>query len=113
MSDTTTNNTVCHWFEKDAQDAARFYPATFPDSEVTAIRNAPDDFPDGSQGTILSVESTVLGIPCMGVNGGPMFKQSEAVSSNEPCSTSHLNCVCGVDFERHHSSFEQNQSFSR
>ncbi len=80
MTDTKAKNTICLWFEKDAQDAARFYAATFPDSEVTAIRKAPDDFPDGREGQILSVEFTVCGIPCMGINGGPMFKQSEAFS---------------------------------
>ncbi len=80
MSDTNAKNTICLWFEKDAQEAARFYAATFPDSEVTAIHKAPGDFPDGKEGEILSVEFTVCGIPCMAINGGPMFRQSEAFS---------------------------------
>jgi predicted 3-demethylubiquinone-9 3-methyltransferase (glyoxalase superfamily) len=73
-------NTICLWFNKDAQDAARFYAATFPDSKVTAVREAPADFPGGKKGDVLTVEFTVLGIPCLGLNGGPVFKQSEAFS---------------------------------
>ena len=73
-------NTICLWFNKDAQDAARFYAATFPDSEVTAVRQAPGDFPGGKKGDVLTVEFTVLGIPCVGLNGGPEFPQSEAFS---------------------------------
>src|SRR5437879_3140293 len=73
-------NTICLWFEKDALEAARFYAATFPNSEVTAVHKAPGDFPGGKEGDILTVEFTVLGIPCVGLNGGPMFKHSEAFS---------------------------------
>ena len=73
-------NTICLWFDKDAEDAARFYAATFPNSEVTAVRQAPGDFPGGKKGDVLTVEFTVLGIPCVGLNGGPVFKQSEAFS---------------------------------
>jgi predicted 3-demethylubiquinone-9 3-methyltransferase (glyoxalase superfamily) len=73
-------NTICLWFNKDAQDAARFYAATFPDSEVTAIHKAPSDFPDGKEGEILTVEFTVCGLPCVGLNGGPQFKPTEAFS---------------------------------
>ena len=73
-------NTICLWFNKDAQDAARFYAATFPDSKVTAVREAPADFPGGKKGDVLTVEFTVFGIPCLGLNGGPVFKQSEAFS---------------------------------
>jgi predicted 3-demethylubiquinone-9 3-methyltransferase (glyoxalase superfamily) len=77
----TAKNTVCIWFDKNAQDAARFYAETFPNSEVTAIHNAPSDFPGGGkEGDVLTVEFTVLGIPCLGLNGGPQFKQSEAFS---------------------------------
>jgi predicted 3-demethylubiquinone-9 3-methyltransferase (glyoxalase superfamily) len=76
----TAKNTICLWFEKDAQDAARFYAETFPDTKVTAIRKAPGDFPDGKAGDVLTVELTVLGIPCILLNGGPAFKQSEAFS---------------------------------
>ncbi len=73
-------NTICLWFNKDAQDAARFYAATFPDSQVTAVHKAPSDYPGGKQGDVLTVEFTVLGIPCLGLNGGPEFKHSEAFS---------------------------------
>ncbi len=73
-------NSVCLWFDKDAQSAAEFYAATFPDSKVTAVHTAPSDFPSGKKGDVLTVEFTVLGIPCLGLNGGPMFKQSEAFS---------------------------------
>jgi predicted 3-demethylubiquinone-9 3-methyltransferase (glyoxalase superfamily) len=74
------NNTICLWFDKDADEAARFYAATFPNSEVTAVHKAPGDFPGGKKGDILTVEFSVLGIPCLGINGGPVFKQSEAFS---------------------------------
>lgn len=73
-------NTICLWFNKDAQDAARFYAATFPNSAVTAIHKAPSDFPGGKEGEILTVEFTVCGIPCVGLNGGTQFKHSEAFS---------------------------------
>ncbi|MGE3988797.1 VOC family protein [Pseudorhodoplanes sp.] len=76
----TPKNTICLWFDKDAEDAARFYAATFPDSKVTAVRKAPADFPGGKKDDVLTVEFTVLGIPCNGLNGGPVFKQSEAFS---------------------------------
>lgn len=73
-------NTICLWFEKDALEAAKFYAQTFPDSKVGSVFNAPADFPDGRAGQVLTVEFTVCGIPCMGLNGGPTFKQSEAFS---------------------------------
>ena len=73
-------NTICLWYEKDAEPAARFYAETFPDSSVTAVHRAPGDFPTGQRGDVLTVEFTVAGIPCIGLNGGPMFKQSEAFS---------------------------------
>lgn len=76
----TPKNTVCLWFDKDAQAAADFYAATFPESFITAVYNAPSDFPGGKEGDVLTVEFTVCGIPCMGLNGGPVFKQSEAFS---------------------------------
>ena len=76
----TPKNTICLWFDKDAQEAARFYAATFPDSKVTAVHKAPGDYPGGKQGDVLTVEFTVLGIPCLGLNGGPEFRQSEAFS---------------------------------
>ena len=73
-------NTICIWFDKDAEAAASFYAATFPDSKVTAVHHAPSDFPGGKEGDLLMVEFTVCGIPCTGLNGGPAFKQSEAFS---------------------------------
>jgi len=73
-------NTICLWFDKDALEAARFYAATFPNSKVTAVHKAPSDFPGGKKGDELTVDFTVMGIPCIGVNGGPAFKQSEAFS---------------------------------
>jgi predicted 3-demethylubiquinone-9 3-methyltransferase (glyoxalase superfamily) len=73
-------NTICLWFDKAAQEAARFYAATFPDSKVTAVHKAPSDYPGGKQGDVLTVEFTVVGIPCLGLNGGPVFKHSEAFS---------------------------------
>src|SRR5690606_22986624 len=76
----TPKNTICLWFDKDALEAARFYAETFPDSKVTAVHRAPSDHPGGREGDILTVEFTVLGIPCVGLNGGPQFKHSEAFS---------------------------------
>ncbi|RIV79245.1 VOC family protein [Pelagerythrobacter aerophilus] len=73
-------NTICLWFDRDAEEAAKFYAATFPDSEVTAVRKAPSDFPSGKKGDVLTVEFTVCGIPCLGLNGGPTFPQTEAFS---------------------------------
>ena len=73
-------NTICLWYDGDAEDAARFYAATFPDSSVTAVHTVPGDFPSGKKGDVLTVEFTVMGIPCLGLNGGPMFKHSEAFS---------------------------------
>jgi predicted 3-demethylubiquinone-9 3-methyltransferase (glyoxalase superfamily) len=75
-----TKNTICLWFEKDAEAAARFYAATFPDSAVQSVFHAPSDFPSGKAGDVLTVTFTVAGVPCMGLNGGPMFRQSEAFS---------------------------------
>ena len=73
-------NTICLWYNKDAEAAARFYAKTFPDSHVGAVHRAPSDFPSGKAGDVLTVEFTVLGIPCIGLNGGPEFKHNEAFS---------------------------------
>src|SRR5262245_61441276 len=73
-------NTICLWYDKDAEAAARFYAETFPDSAVGAVHRAPSDYPSGKQGDVLTVEFTVAGIPCIGVNGGPAFKHNEAFS---------------------------------
>lgn len=73
-------NTVCLWYDGGAEEAANFYAATFPDSRVLAVNRAPADFPSGRKGDVLTVEFTVLGIPCLGLNGGPAFHHSEAFS---------------------------------
>ena len=73
-------NTICIWYDKDAEAAARFYAATFPNSSLGAIQRAPSDFPSGKAGDVLTVEFTVAGIPCIGLNGGPAFKHTEAFS---------------------------------
>ena len=73
-------NTICVWYDKDAEAAARFYAATFPDSAVGAVIRAPSDTPSGKEGQVLTVEFTVCGIPCLGLNGGTAFKHSEAFS---------------------------------
>jgi predicted 3-demethylubiquinone-9 3-methyltransferase (glyoxalase superfamily) len=77
---TPAKNTVCIWYDRGAEEAAQFYAKTFPDSSVGAVHRAPADFPSGKKGDALTVEFTVLGIPCIGLNGGPMFKQTEAFS---------------------------------
>ncbi len=76
----TPKNTICIWYEKDAEAAARFYAETFPDTKVGKIGRAPGDNPSSKEGAVLTVDFTVFGIPCMGLNGGPAFQQSEAFS---------------------------------
>ena len=73
-------NTICLWYDKDALEAATFYADTFPDSAVTKVTRAPGDYPSGKQGDVLTVEFTVCGIPCIGLNGGPAFRHNEAFS---------------------------------
>ncbi|QOL47688.1 VOC family protein [Massilia litorea] len=75
-----SKNTICLWFNGTAEEAAQFYANTFPDSAVKAVHRAPGDFPSGKQGDVLTVEFTVAGIPCIGLNGGPAFRHSEAFS---------------------------------
>ncbi len=73
-------NTICLWYDNDAEGAARFYAETFPDSSIRAVHRAPGDYPSGKEGGVLTVEFTVMGIPCLGLNGGPAFTHNEAFS---------------------------------
>ena len=73
-------NTICLWYDKDAEAAAHFYAKTFPDSAVSAVLHAPSDYPSGKAGDVLTVQFTVAGVSCLGLNGGPMFKHNEAFS---------------------------------
>ena len=75
-----SKNTICLWYDGAALDAANFYAETFPDSRVDAIHRAPGDYPSGKQGNVLTVEFTVVGVPCIGLNGGPQVKHNEAFS---------------------------------
>jgi predicted 3-demethylubiquinone-9 3-methyltransferase (glyoxalase superfamily) len=77
---TQPKNTICIWYDKDAEAAARFYAGVFPDSKVGAVHRAPTDYPSGKAGDVLTVEFTVAGIPCLGLNGGPAFKHNESFS---------------------------------
>ncbi|MDH0303358.1 MULTISPECIES: VOC family protein [unclassified Pseudomonas] len=76
----TPKNSICLWFDHDAEEAASFYAQTFPDSQVTAVHKAPADYPSGKAGDVITVEFTVMGIPCIGLNGGKAFTHSEAFS---------------------------------
>ena len=93
-------NTICLWYDGTALDAAQFYAETFADSVVTAVHRAPGDYPAGKEGNVLTVEFTVLGIPCLGLNGGPMCKHSEAfsfqVATDDQAETDRLwNAIVG------------------
>lgn len=77
---TTAKNTICLWYDHDAEAAARFYAATFPDSAVRAVYHAPSDYPSGKAGDVLTVDFTVCGVPCIGLNGGPFIKHNQAFS---------------------------------
>ncbi|AVO51704.1 VOC family protein [Ectopseudomonas mendocina] len=76
----SSKNTICLWYDRDALEAATFYAETFPDSTVLAVHHAPGDYPSGQQGDVLTVEFKVMGIPCLGLNGGPVFRHNEAFS---------------------------------
>ena len=76
----SNKTTICLWYDGTALEAATFYAQTFPDSKVGAVHRAPGDFPSGKEGDVMTVEFTVLGIPCVGLNGGPMFQHNEAFS---------------------------------
>ena len=73
-------NTICLWYDGNAEEAAQFYAETFPDSSVDAVHKAPGDYPSGKQGDVITVQFTVMGIPCLGLNGGPAFRHNEAFS---------------------------------
>ncbi len=73
-------NTICIWYDTQAEEAARFYAQTFPNTHVGKVSRAPSDNPSTGAGAVLTVEFTVFGIPCIGLNGGPAFKHSEAFS---------------------------------
>jgi len=93
-------NTVCLWYNGNALDAARFYAEVFPNSAVGAVMRSPGDYPDGKQGDVLTVEFTVMGIPCVGLNGGPAFKHNEAfsfqVATDDQAETDRLwNAIVG------------------
>lgn len=80
MKGTMNKNTICLWYDGDAEEAANFYASIFPDSYVESVNRAPGDYPDGHEGDVLTVLFTVLGIPCLGLNGGPQFPHTEAFS---------------------------------
>ena len=92
----TPKNTICLWYDKDASEAARFYAATFPDSRVTAVHNAPGDYPGGKKGDELTVEFTVLGIPCLGLNGGPTSSAARRFRSRSRRRTRKRRTVTGT-----------------
>ena len=96
----SSKNTICLWYDNDALGAATFYAQTFPDSTVGAVHRAPGDYPAGHQGDVLTVEFTVMGIPCLGLNGGPGVKHSDAfsfqVSTEDQAETDRLwNAIVG------------------
>ena len=98
----TSKNTICLWYDGAALDAATFYAKTFPDSAVNAVHLAPGVYPSGKQGAVLTVEFTVAGIPCLGLNGGPAFKHSEAcsfqIATDDQAETDRLwNAIVGND----------------
>src|SRR3569833_3436456 len=98
--DKQAKNTICLWYDGGAEEAARFYASTFPDSSVGAVHLAPGDFPSGKKDDVLTVEFTVLGIPCLGLNGGPPFKHSEAFSfqvttNNQEETDRYWNAIVG------------------
>ena len=76
----TAKNTICLWYDKDALDAAEFYASVFPDTTVGTVTRSPGDYPSGKEGDVITVEFSVMGIPCVGLNGGPAFRHNEAFS---------------------------------
>ena len=95
-----SKNTICLWYDGTALEAATFYAETFPDSVVRAVHRAPGDYPAGKQGDVLTVEFTLMGIPCLGLNGGPAFSHTEAfslqVATDDQAETDRLwNAIVG------------------
>ena len=95
-----SKNTICIWYDDAALDAANFYAATFADSTVGRIMRAPSDYPSGKEGDLLTVEFTVLGIPCLGLNGGPQVQHNESfsfqVTTDDQAETDRLwNAIVG------------------
>jgi 2-polyprenyl-6-hydroxyphenyl methylase/3-demethylubiquinone-9 3-methyltransferase len=93
-------NVICLWYDDSAEEAARFYSKTLPDSAVTAVHRAPGDFPSGKQGQVLTVEFTVLGVACLGLNGGPAIKHTEAfsfqiITDNQAETDRYYNAIIG------------------
>src|SRR5215212_1465915 len=98
-------NTICLWYDGDAETAARFYAETFPDSTVGAVHRAPGDYPSGKKGDVLIVEFNVAGVSCVGLNGGPTFKHNEAfsfqVATDDQAETDHYwNAIVGMAVKR-------------
>ena len=96
-----SKNTICLWYDGTAEEAANFFARTFPDSRLGAVRRAPGDFPSGKKGDVLTVDFTVCGVPCLGLNGGPAFKHSEAfsfqIATDDQAETDRLwNAVVGT-----------------
>jgi predicted 3-demethylubiquinone-9 3-methyltransferase (glyoxalase superfamily) len=97
-------NIICLWYEGGAEEAANFYAASFPDSHVTAVHHAPGDYPDGQKGQVITVAFTVMGLPCIGLNGGPQFKHTEAfsfqIATDDQAETDrYWNAIIGNDGE--------------
>ena len=100
MTNQIPKATICLWYEHNAEEAAHFYAQTFPSSAVGKMHRAPSDYPGGKEGTPLVVEFTVLGIPCIGLNGGPVFKHNEAFSFqvatvDQPETDRYWNAIVG------------------
>jgi hypothetical protein len=93
---TIAKNTICLWYDKDAEAAARFYAEVFPGSSVQAVHRAPSDYPSGKAGDVLTVDFTVAGIPCLGLNGGPTFKHNESSRSRSPRTTRRRRTATGT-----------------
>ena len=95
-----TKNTICVWYDRDAEEAANFYASVFPDSRVERVQLAPADYPSSKKGDVIVVEFTIVGVPCIGLNGGPAFRQTEAFSfqiqtQDQPETDRYWNAIVG------------------